>query len=267
MYGYPCGQGEFAYKDNEIFQGNWINQYANIKNRSFLNDILQGKRDGYGIIYIVWLRCKIEQNRPRKISHKKCLKMIYHHVHDAEKRIKEKTLYISDLFSPENFPGPYSEEIIEDICYTGEWNEDKRNGLGKNIWGNGDEYLGYWENDMQHGWGRNTWVDGSSYIGQYIKNLKEGIGHYIWEDQTMYIGEWKDNIINGIGRYIWHDGREYIGQWENGLMNGFGIHKFRDGRKYEGGWKLGKKNGIGYTIAADGTTSKDNWLDGKIQRE
>lgn len=48
-YGFPCGQGTFVYSDNETYFNNWINPYAGSKNRSILDDLLQGKRDGYGI--------------------------------------------------------------------------------------------------------------------------------------------------------------------------------------------------------------------------
>lgn len=47
-FGYPFSQGTFIYKDGETFTGLWLHPYATIKNRSFLEDIIQGKRDGYG---------------------------------------------------------------------------------------------------------------------------------------------------------------------------------------------------------------------------
>lgn len=47
-YGFPYGQGTFKYKDSEVFTGNWVNPYAHGKNRSYLDDVVQGKRDGYG---------------------------------------------------------------------------------------------------------------------------------------------------------------------------------------------------------------------------
>jgi len=47
-FGYPFNQGTFIYKDGETFTGLWLHPYATLKNRSFLEDIIQGKRDGYG---------------------------------------------------------------------------------------------------------------------------------------------------------------------------------------------------------------------------
>ncbi len=48
QFGYPCGVGSFTHKDGEVFNGNWVNPLADAKNRSFLEDIVQGRRDGYG---------------------------------------------------------------------------------------------------------------------------------------------------------------------------------------------------------------------------
>lgn len=47
-WGFPFGKGTFVYFDNETYDGNWINPYANSKNRSILEDVVLGKRDGFG---------------------------------------------------------------------------------------------------------------------------------------------------------------------------------------------------------------------------
>ena len=46
-YGFPFGLGTFAYKDSETYQGPWINPYAHGKSLPYLDNIVQGKRDGY----------------------------------------------------------------------------------------------------------------------------------------------------------------------------------------------------------------------------
>jgi hypothetical protein len=47
-FNYPFGEGTFTFKDGETFTGQWKNPFASIKNRSFLEDVIQGKRDGFG---------------------------------------------------------------------------------------------------------------------------------------------------------------------------------------------------------------------------
>jgi hypothetical protein len=49
QFGFPSGQGDFQFKDGEAFSGNWLNPFATLTNRSCLEDILKGKRDGFGI--------------------------------------------------------------------------------------------------------------------------------------------------------------------------------------------------------------------------
>lgn len=255
-FGYPFGQGVFVYKDGETFTGLWLHPYATIKNRSFLEDIIQGKRDGYGNFYSVWLNCKTN-SQYKKLSHKKCKKKILSLFLEIQIKICQSKISIENSSN---------HSIPDTVGYIGSWEDEKREGFGTNLWENGDIYIGNWSNDMQNGWGKNIWADGSKYLGQYCNNIKEGVGEYTWEDGTFYIGEWKNNVIHGIGKYIWQDGKEYLGQWRQGLMSGFGMHQFPDGRKYEGGWKQGKKHGTGLTYTIQGDITKNMWTEGKIKR-
>ena len=49
--------------------------------------------------------------------------------------------------------------------YTGEWYNDKRNGIGINVWGNGEKYIGEWRNDKREGVGTNSYSDGEIQKG------------------------------------------------------------------------------------------------------
>eukprot|EP00360_Condylostoma_magnum_P001444 CAMPEP_0168315762 /NCGR_PEP_ID=MMETSP0210-20121227/12614_1 /TAXON_ID=40633 /ORGANISM="Condylostoma magnum, Strain COL2" /LENGTH=124 /DNA_ID=CAMNT_0008291341 /DNA_START=685 /DNA_END=1060 /DNA_ORIENTATION=- len=81
-----------------------------------------------------------------------------------------------NLFTSENLSGKefYEESLEEAGDYVGEWDEGLRDGVGRNVWPNGDIYEGQWSQDMQNGWGQNIWSDGSKYIGYYLNNLKSG---------------------------------------------------------------------------------------------
>ena len=47
--------------------------------------------------------------------------------------------------------------------YSGEWNMDKMQGLGKFIYASGTTYNGQWDNSEYHGTGTFSWPDGRQY--------------------------------------------------------------------------------------------------------
>lgn len=52
--------------------------------------------------------------------------------------------------------------------YDGEYNDDKKHGLGTYVWPDGKQYAGYWKNGKMHGQGRFTNASGKSRIGVWI---------------------------------------------------------------------------------------------------
>ena len=55
--------------------------------------------------------------------------------------------------------------------YTGEWSNGKRNGIGINVWSDGEKYIGEWHNDKREGFGTNSYSNGKIEKG-YWKNDK-----------------------------------------------------------------------------------------------
>lgn len=55
--------------------------------------------------------------------------------------------------------------------YIGEKNNNKRNGQGTYIYGNGDRYIGGWFNDSRQGKGKFYYRNGELYIGEWY-NIK-----------------------------------------------------------------------------------------------
>ena len=51
--------------------------------------------------------------------------------------------------------------------YTGDIKDNKRNGRGTYIYGNGDRYEGNWSNDLRHGKGTFYYKTGELYIGEW----------------------------------------------------------------------------------------------------
>jgi hypothetical protein len=57
---------------------------------------------------------------------------------------------------------------IHACIYQGEWEDDKKNGVGRLTLTNGDVYDGDFKDDEYHGWGRLASVDGhKEYEGEW----------------------------------------------------------------------------------------------------
>jgi hypothetical protein len=54
-------------------------------------------------------------------------------------------------------------ELENGAIYYGQWNQEKKNGQGKQIWKDGSIYEGYWKNDMANGEGRLIHSGGDVY--------------------------------------------------------------------------------------------------------
>jgi hypothetical protein len=254
-YGYPFGEGIFIHSDGGSFNGKWKNPIFSI-----CESFEKAFADGYRNNYLVWLSTKPQLIKSKISSHQKNLDTITKSIETLEEQISEQKKIFDKKYFDEDIEG-----IVKDgIFYKGVFQNGLRNGLGVNVWGNGDMTRGYWVNDKLNGWGKSTWVDGSRYFGNYCNDRKEGLGEYLWDDGSKYVGEWKNNLAHGVGMHSWNDERIYVGQWENGLMHGFGVFTWKNGRRYEGGWSRGKKHGIGYSITSDGKQIKNRWDYGNI---
>ena len=290
-YGKPKGFGRFTHIDGEVFEGEWHMLTASPSKLSREERLLRIQlQDGYSKLYTVWLVHKQEQfkstppkrrplgerenRREEQIGPKKetserlsdPLEQIRTRLTTMEKSITDMQARLDAGLKPSGAPGRLTKRLTfpNNNVYEGEVTaNDRRDGIGKNTWSNGDVYEGEWKDDMQNGTGRNVWIDGSIYIGQYLQNKKHGIGDYHWDDQSRYMGEWRDDKMHGVGKYSWPDGKHYLGEWSEGVLEGLGEFRWSDGRKYVGSWHFGKKHGQGTTYFPDGRVSRDEWKMGK----
>ena len=143
--------------------------------------------------------------------------------------------------------------------YIGEWKNNYQEGKGKESWPDGTIYEGDFKNGKKWGDGKLQLPDGSIYEGQFKDGEIYGKGKIIYSDKREYDGEWVNNKFNGKGVFTWPDGRKYNGEYSNNLKDGYGIFEWPDGRKYRGHWAKGKQNDDGEIY----DPVKDKWTAGK----
>ena len=86
-------------------------------------------------------------------------------------RYPEKFLETYKLEGPET----YLFEFKPELGYTGDWNNDKRDGYGIYVWQDGQRFEGYWKNNLRHGNGTVIFENGESLTGTWIEGSLNGI--------------------------------------------------------------------------------------------
>jgi hypothetical protein len=134
--------------------------------------------------------------------------------------------------------------------YVGEFEDDKRNGVGTYTFANGDKYVGEFKDGMYNGQGTLTLGNGNTYIGQFKDGMFNGQGTYTLANGDKYVGEFKDAYPNGQGTKTFANGEKYVGEFKDNKYNGQGLYTFPDGTIFVGEFKDHKHNGQGtYTLA------------------
>lgn len=92
--------------------------------------------------------------------------------------------------------------------YEGEYQRDKKHGVGYFEWESGNSYAGNYSSDERSGYGVMRWTDGSVYMGMWARGIQEGVGVMIFPDQTKRAGYFEKNVfrkpinsISEIGPY------------------------------------------------------------------
>ncbi len=102
-------------------------------------------------------------------------------------------------------------------CVSGDYENGKKDGYGISTIGSGiSKYKGYWQNDEKNGNGKEIFSNGNMYEGEYKDDafLK---GTYTFKSGHKYIGEFLDSKRNGFGKYYLEDGSLYFeGQFKDG---------------------------------------------------
>ncbi len=163
--------------------------------------------------------------------------------------------------------------------YTGEWQDNKKNGRGMYVYPDGTKYAGEFKDDEKHGQGTYTYNDGATYVGEYQNGEKSGKGTYTFKsgqkyvgdfkagnfhgqgtttypNGTKYVGEFRDDKREGRGTYSFASGVTYVGEFKDGDFNGQGTMTYPNGEKYVGEFRNDKRNGQGTLYASSGSVKQ-----------
>ena len=147
----------------------------------------------------------------------------------------------------------------------GYWECDFQIGIGYEIMGDACNYFGEFNNGKKNGIGRYKWIDDSYYEGEVKNNFFDGFGSYLYFDGRKYEGQWKKNRINGYGEMTWVEGNKYFGFYKDDKREGFGMYYSPEDNFFVGFWKNGKQDGYGKYISKD-VIKYGIWKKGKIDK-
>lgn len=187
-----------------------------------------------------------------------------------------------DYLNHQHFEGNYSDgyrsgngvltDTANNIVYEGSWKEhwwqDCLNGnvIEKNLDGE-VLFIGEYEDNHREGHGREKYWDGSIYEGTWKNGLKDGNGVLqIPEISVSYKQTWKNGILK-YGQDIERNQNGDIvfsGEYKNNLRDGSGIERHDDGTIFDGYWKRGLRHGKGVLYDSDRTYNQ-TWKRGGIK--
>ena len=167
--------------------------------------------------------------------------------------ISKKYNIVFEGFLEDGFPKGYGKYSLfdEGKYYEGIW--DKTLLLGTETWKDGTMYIGEFNNNKREGIGMYRWPDGTIYSGEWKNDIMEGFCSIKYEDNRKYEGQMKNGLKNGYGEFTWKNIRKYFGYYLNDLKDGFGIYvwNIKTFEVYIGFWYKGKMEGIGMIIKDD----------------
>ena len=118
----------------------------------------------------------------------------------------------------------------EPIMYKGAWVDNKKHGIGKQMYAKVGEYYGYWENGQRHGEGVMTYLNKDVYSGNWANGKKDGQGTYIFQKTgEKYVGNFKNGQLVR-GKWLYPNGSYFEGN--------FGFNQ----PKGAGSWNFANKN-------------------------
>ena len=150
----------------------------------------------------------------------------------------DKEIIITDNINYEEFIGEYKDYVadgfgiyknfITNLSITGKFNYKGICGIGIEVSAEGGyTYKGEFNNNKKEGLGTIIWEDGNKYQGEFKDNQLSGYGIIEYPGQKFYQGEIKNGRMEGFGEFFWKNDKRYIGNYKNDKRNGFGVFIFR----------------------------------------
>ena len=154
---------------------------------------------------------------------------------------------------------------VNNECYIGEWKNSKPDGRGVHTWSDGDKYEWEFLEGLKHGNGTDLYSNGDVLIGRFRFGKPYGIARYIWKDGSNYTGNFEDGKKHGYGR--WHqslnkNGNSYEGYYKNDKKHGYGVYRWKSGNEYKGQFAEDERHGLGQMRWRDGTIYLGQWEKG-----
>ena len=288
-YGKPHGYGVLNYRDEIIYEGNFVNNMFEGKgtikwvkdNQEYNGTWKKNVRHGTGTMYYSDGTVYVGEWKNDNIYGKGIMKY------------EDETQY--EGIWEDKFTGKGIIYYADENVYEGEWGEKLRqpNGEGKMTYTSMNaSYEGGWKNGLKHGYGILYFGDEKSYEGEWLDDKKNGKGSIIYDNGDVYDGEWKKDNIYGKGTFtsdkgnivykgIWkneQDGQgtiEYItnfmgqqqmdiyeGTWKKLIKDGKGKMTYANKHIYIGAWKEDVRHGLGQMYYPIGVYD-GNWENNK----
>ena len=127
-----------------------------------------------------------------------------------------------------------------------------REGKGKYVYANQDEYEGDYKANLKHGIGKMVYKPKGEpkgeYYGYWENGCKSGEGVFTYVGGDIYSGNWKNNKRDGKGTYIFSGtGIKYMGNWSEGnFVQGKWL--FPNGTFFEGAFEANQPKGTGHWL-------------------
>ena len=158
------------------------------------------------------------------------------------------------------------EEPLPPAVYAGNYNNGKRDGIGKMSFPDGSKYFGEWSKNQMHGEGTYKYNNGDIYSGAWDNGQKSGAGNYQflltaftpkneeeksdkereeekyaeslygprkYLNESSFEGEWLNGSIVS-GTWTYKDGTKFVGPFMEGFPCGQGEYNFASGNKQAG---------------------------------
>lgn len=143
-------------------------------------------------------------------------------------------------------------------------NNFKKEGAGKLILNNGDEFKGNFTNDRKEGRGIYKYSNGDYYDGMWKNDIYHGKGKFYYAaDKSTYVGEFEEGLKQGEGKLTHSNGDFYIGTWYKNKKSGKGTYK-KGELKYEGAFKADYFEGYGSLSLNDKTVFAGDFINGQF---